>query len=461
MSAFMPSYAQEVVKVGDYVEFGTYLNEPILWRVISKDKSGNPLLYSEHILCAKAFDAAGNKYSNVNRAAKGSNNWETSTLRTWLNSEEEVIAWPNNIPSMENLFSTQSFSPFFAPYNNEKGFLANGNFSIVERQMIKTVTHKTVLPKADISSKDGGKDVVEDYRDYNIGTLGYLPFFKYSTDKVFLLSQEEFIDYKYQVVKKEYEIESANPTMSAVNDPSLVTSIGYYGTCFAYPYWLRTPLMVSSFQVLEAGTCNGLRSGASYSWAFNTRGVRPALYLDSSVISVVKGEGSDAFPYVFQSKFSSNGLNQVKNSRDVKLVLHINQMAISSDQVLLKDNSVYITLRSFLTSIGGQIGVWDPSKQEGVILYNGQKIPYCLYIHSETSQVFYGDTLKSSITRELGRELVLISGRKHWLYNKYIPTITRNNQTFVLLRSAKLEFEQMFEQHGDTVKIEYQYIYLY
>jgi hypothetical protein len=36
-----------------------YYNEPILWRVINIDKDGDPLLFSEHILCLKAFDSAG------------------------------------------------------------------------------------------------------------------------------------------------------------------------------------------------------------------------------------------------------------------------------------------------------------------------------------------------------------------------------------------------------------------
>ena len=49
---FSPVHAAEHLKAGDYVQFGRYLNEPIIWRVIHVDETG-PLLFAENILTFK------------------------------------------------------------------------------------------------------------------------------------------------------------------------------------------------------------------------------------------------------------------------------------------------------------------------------------------------------------------------------------------------------------------------
>lgn len=48
----------ETLKVGDYIVYGKYNNQPILWRVINKDQQGT-VLFSENILSIKPFDAKG------------------------------------------------------------------------------------------------------------------------------------------------------------------------------------------------------------------------------------------------------------------------------------------------------------------------------------------------------------------------------------------------------------------
>ena len=46
------------LQANDYVLFGSYQGEPILWQVL-RIQEGKPLLWSSRILCFKAFDAAG------------------------------------------------------------------------------------------------------------------------------------------------------------------------------------------------------------------------------------------------------------------------------------------------------------------------------------------------------------------------------------------------------------------
>ena len=51
--------ASATLKKGDYVLFGKYLGEPILWQVIDTDPNGRPLFMTVHIITFKAFDACG------------------------------------------------------------------------------------------------------------------------------------------------------------------------------------------------------------------------------------------------------------------------------------------------------------------------------------------------------------------------------------------------------------------
>ena len=42
------------IEIGDYILFGTYNDEPILWRVINKDTQNGLLLWSDKIITIKA-----------------------------------------------------------------------------------------------------------------------------------------------------------------------------------------------------------------------------------------------------------------------------------------------------------------------------------------------------------------------------------------------------------------------
>jgi hypothetical protein len=76
------------IQIGEYIQMGEYYDEPILWRCVDIDENG-PLMLSDRILSIKPYDAAGrqhlNDYDN-RRLNYGSNLWETSNMRSWLNS---------------------------------------------------------------------------------------------------------------------------------------------------------------------------------------------------------------------------------------------------------------------------------------------------------------------------------------------------------------------------------------
>lgn len=108
---------------GDYLLFGRYLEEPILWRVISME-AGKPLLFSERVLCFKAFAACENPL-------EGLSDWQGSALRQWLNCTESHVPWTGTPPESANVYEG------YNGYAEEPGFLSNGNFSGAELALIE------------------------------------------------------------------------------------------------------------------------------------------------------------------------------------------------------------------------------------------------------------------------------------------------------------------------------------
>ena len=167
------------IKVGDTLSFGTYNDEPIEWRVLklSEDKK-EAVLITKYIISMKAYDAAeSGKYNhdgselywakdseadtNMELQAKvrGNSDWSTSNIRTWLNSQNEVVKYADQAPI------ANAMSEMKNEYSLEPGFLYG--FSEEEREAIQEVQNVT---KGNELSKD---KMIK------------------TTDRVYLLSAEE------------------------------------------------------------------------------------------------------------------------------------------------------------------------------------------------------------------------------------------------------------------------------
>jgi len=240
------------MKVGDYVEFGSYLGARILWRVMAIN-DGKPLLWSEYILCAKCFDAAesGTAGKGSNDEAKyGSNVWSRSNLRGWLNSLGRVN-WSTQPPTMEAIWGNND-------YENEDGFLKG--FSATERGLLA----KTVRRIAD--SKGNNKETTQDL--------------------IFLASYEEVRDGGRWGLKVEGR--KKTPTMQAADwdlNGDLKAGLKWY-------YYLETPSADASYRVsfvLGDGVINSFYAFASIF------GVAPALHLSS--INPISGNGTKTTPW--------------------------------------------------------------------------------------------------------------------------------------------------------------------
>ncbi len=275
----------DALNIGDYVQFGQYQDQPILWRVIEDDANpfakvgdvitGDPLLFSNMIVCTKAFDAAGQHGDNNDRLNKGSNLWETSNIRAWLNSSAKAgaVTWPcSNPPTKDSVDSND--------YASEKGFLAADNFTEYERNLIKPVTQKSLLYYVDSAMAEGGL-YGYDYRG-QINTIVanyHYSWYHTLTDSVFLLDPKQ-IDGVYKLFGSDF---------------------GSFYKNGRDDYWLRAPdssryIDSSAANVLYISSWNGK---VFYSPANNgSIGIRPALTLNLKSAISRSGDGSYAHPYV-------------------------------------------------------------------------------------------------------------------------------------------------------------------
>jgi len=261
--------AADTVAEGDYITFGSYDGIPLKWQVIKIDGNGY-MLFAADSIGLKPFDANGDGTdgrTDANREAYGSNFWEKSNLREWLNSSDTTVAYSHQKPDSSHVYN------YYYAYDQEPGFLSNGNFTAQERALIQPVTHKTLLASIDGAVQDGGTAVhaysTSSIRDaeQNYNTAYYMNV----TDKVFLLSVQELI-----------ELYNRDPATDGVNFPSVSGTF----------YWLRDPNANLSYSQRLVNTTG---SNINVSSAYNFAGVRPALYLKAGI--VLSGMGTSASPY--------------------------------------------------------------------------------------------------------------------------------------------------------------------
>ena len=113
------------LSIGKLVQFGSYQNEPILWRVLHVAEDGEVFLISKKIVSFKAFNGS------TDQQRFGIGQWKNSTLRIWLNSEKKRLSYGTDAPNKEHVWNEIN------PYSKEKGFLSEGNFSQTERMFIR------------------------------------------------------------------------------------------------------------------------------------------------------------------------------------------------------------------------------------------------------------------------------------------------------------------------------------
>lgn len=323
------------IKIGDYVQMGTYYGQPILWRCVSFEKikgydsSNNPiidstdtrttyadgylpLMLSDKIICLKAFDAAGTNtngshgrgyYSSKNgkwyysRKTNGSNYWGDSNIRCWLNSAASAgyVYWAcGNPPTAANL--ADSDHDGYNAYDKEAGFLTN--FTYNERKLIKKVTQKSLLHTNDASLATAGTNELGYKEDISSVVQNYSTAYSENlTDTIFLLdikqlntvyNNSNILDGHYymgQLTKEAKENSEYSEYSSSLMDRNVY-----------WNYMLRTPCeRYQRGQALRAVQNYGSVT-AYLATSYDEAGVRPAFFLNPSNLNFV-GKGNVDVPY--------------------------------------------------------------------------------------------------------------------------------------------------------------------
>ena len=274
------------VQIGDCIELGHYLGEPIVWRCIGIDENG-PLMLSDKVLCLKSYDAKGNSdthyvpgtFSTI-RKSYGSNCWADSNLREWLNSNEDSVSWSHDKPSVDNVYNG------YNAYDNEAGFLTC--FTDEELNYVSDTTQKVYTNEAEYirGLTDGGtseywltsgqhlEDLSLDFSEI---------YYQYVTDKFFVPNVIQLMQ-AYNNIGNDYII--AYPTSQAVNTSNF--SHPEFSENMPCAYWINHPGTTGySYEHMNTIGKDGNMSstqewntdhGGAY---ISTVGVRPAFYLNT------------------------------------------------------------------------------------------------------------------------------------------------------------------------------------
>lgn len=263
------------IQLGGTVTMGEYNGEPVSWRVIHLSEDENrAVLITEHIITMKAYDAAeserfnadnGNDYwklasesfadKTIEAKVRGNNEWGNSCIRTWLNSDAQIVSYEGGAPSGRVMSDMKN------GYEQEAGFLYG--FTQKERA---AVVETEIKSKGNVLSADS--------------TL-------VTNDKVFLLDIEE-LDWLKDAGVSIF----AKPTEAALNQDATKWYDAYsldLGTD-SYFWWLREPV---EGRVSECYTVtNGYTADMVTPQTVGVEGfgIRPAVTVDLQALTKLANE---------------------------------------------------------------------------------------------------------------------------------------------------------------------------
>lgn len=332
--------AEMPLGIGEYITFGKYYDEPILWRCIDIDGNGM-LMLSDKILCFKAFDipaSTGGSHDRIGmhrygRERRGSNYWGDSNIRSWLNSDAAAgeVSWLCGNPPSESVMGDGI--KLSDPYSGEKGFLADGNFTVSERCAIKEVCQKNLLDPLDAASADGGSvEAWDKWRYYEPMPGKYDEIcFEYVRDKMFLLDYYQLweLEQEGEILGADY-YKAVATGAAAMNDKR--SEYAKRGDPY---YWLRIPygyVITFTQGSTKSGTHIFTSGGSSdaYEEGYDS-GIRPAFYLNEDTMIIKSGSGSESDPYVIDgSPYGANVGDAAGHIYSTDILTYVDDVPITS-----------------------------------------------------------------------------------------------------------------------------------
>ena len=274
----LPEDTEPLLRLGDKVLFGTYLDEPIEWRVVQLEENGAAVLLAEYILTMKAFSAPdsgcfnydddGNSYWSVSETeadrdlalqayVRGSSSWAQSDLRIWLNSDKENVVYDGIGPVAGAMCNIKN------GYASEAGFLAG--FTVQEREAIIPTVHSTRGNACDSGPVQ-------------------------STDLVYLLSEEELS----WLMEADVSLRTKPTALAAEQDQTKwykMFSLDY--GIDEYYWWLRDPVPEKSSNCYYVSNGYSGKLLSEMEAGAEGVGIRPAVCVDTKKFALPCVEASE------------------------------------------------------------------------------------------------------------------------------------------------------------------------
>lgn len=341
VSAEESNVSSPVLKLGDYIQMGTYDDMPITWRVMAFEKITKtnedgtpvidssdtvyeytegyiPLLMTDNIITMKAFDAGvavgeaeptvsensshsrSVSGSNYRYREAGSNYWGDSNIRCWLNAS----AKSGDVDWMCGFAPNQAYMyPEANGYDNEAGFL--NSFTSTELNAIISVSQKTLIDAV----YDGTVD--ENYSSFDMPDYVHsadkfydLYQYEYNTDTVFLPDIRQMYNIAQNANYLGGNLYLTSPTYYARQQIPPDSQYASMADTDYYPYWLRTPCDGSGCSMGIMSPSDAADIAITTANASDI-GVRPACYIDMTALDMTSSDGTDGSPYsVYMPKYT-------------------------------------------------------------------------------------------------------------------------------------------------------------
>ncbi len=327
------------LQIGDYIQFGSYLAAPVIWRYVADDEYGK-LMLSDKVICVKVYDTGKDSpgYGSHHRRwtihgetsdTQNSNYWGDSNIRSWLNSKasERAVKW---LCGMKPVYT----------YMDEEGFLSDAHFSPLDRAAIKKVHQKNLLDAPDVQRAEGGS--LKYWKRTHDPLLFVQKYYdkvsyEYVDDMMFLPDDRQlyhvwenrsilgdtYLWTEMTPQAAEQEKNWVKTTAKGIIHPSDFTVVGdgllregyqesdgTYPTDLSCSYFLRTPdttpipspyskfyLTGDYVRRMPKKPEGEVRFDESAINAYHLDGIRPAFYLNEDNVQILSGSGTIEKPY--------------------------------------------------------------------------------------------------------------------------------------------------------------------
>lgn len=389
LTAYPANAEGKALKEGDYVKYGTYHGAAILWRVVGFDADGDPMLWSDKLITSKPYVLYNNDIGFNEKC------WETSYIRTWLNSaagegqtkytdEDNAIGNPINA----GVWDVKALT-------SEAGFLSPENFTGEEAGILKESKQKDTLVGKYVAGKEGGTKefTVRNTDAFDpLAAIAKNAYYKYVSDRMFVIDVEQvnelykkfgdYVNTDFTDEALQYETNSYEDRIDHYYDNSGIREIAIDQSVDFSPYYLRNMIVGADFSptiyaCLGVGYTNvgGMVSHTGYGSPDNPEqaGVRPACYIDMDKTGIESGSGTSADPYRFTVK-------NIYGNKDTDKPTPIRVVTFGSSYVKYNDasgmpfvdsaNRTQVPLRLTMKRCGASVD-WDSVNKIATVTKNG------------------------------------------------------------------------------------------